>query len=128
MDPNQQTQTEERPRGSVGNAISTAVVRLFNEYTGRGPTKARTYMQDDMVTIVLQDTLTKGERSLVRDGRAEHVLATRRMYQDTMHPDIIGAVEMLTGRRVTAFLSDNHIDPDLAVETLMLEPVQTDLA
>lgn len=63
--------------GSVSAAISSVVVKLLREYTGRGPTKARTYVDDDLITVVLRDTLTMGERSLVRDGEVELVLATR---------------------------------------------------
>jgi len=108
--------------GTVTSAISNAVVRLLAEYTGRGPTKARTYMHDDYVAVVLQDTMTKGERSLVRDGKVDLVLDTRKAYQNTMRADLIAAVERLTGRTVLAFLSDNHVDPDIAVESFVLAP------
>jgi uncharacterized protein YbcI len=108
--------------GSVSASISNMMVRLVSEYTGRGPTKARTYFDGDLVSIVLQDTLTRGERSLVRDGRSELVLSTRRAYQDTMSDDAVAGIEELTGRKVLAFLSDNHIDPDVAVESFVLEP------
>jgi uncharacterized protein YbcI len=98
------------------------MVRLVSEYTGRGPTKARTYYDGDLVAIVLQDTLTRGERSLVRDGRSELVLSTRRAFQATMSDDAVAGVEEITGRKVMAFLSDNHIDPDVAVESFVLHP------
>ncbi len=110
------------PTAGPHAAISNAVVRLLAEYTGRGPTKARTYINDDYIAVVLQDTLTKGERSLVRDGRTELVLSTRHAYQQTMREDLVAAVERLTGRTVLAFLSDNHADPDIAVESFVLAP------
>jgi uncharacterized protein YbcI len=93
----------------------------MNEYTGRGPTRARTYISDDLVTVVLRDTLTKGERSLVSDGRTELVLSTRKAFQTTMEDELVALVEDLTGRKVFAFLSDNHIEPDIAVETFVLD-------
>jgi uncharacterized protein YbcI len=71
-------------------------------------------------------TLTKGEQSLVRGGKAEVVLSGRRAFQDTMKGDAIASVEELSGRRVVAFMSNNHIDPDLAVEVFILEPVGSD--
>jgi uncharacterized protein YbcI len=111
--------------GSKAAAVSNAVVRTLSEYTGRGPTKAHTYITGDLVAVVLRDTLTKGERSLVRDGRAEHVLETRKAYQMTMGPTLIAAVEEIVGRKVIAFMSDNHIDPDIAVESFVLESVST---
>jgi uncharacterized protein YbcI len=110
-------------QGSAGAQISTAVVHLVREYTGRGPTKARTYFNEDLVTVVLHDTLTTGERSLVRDGEAERVLDTRKAYQRTMRAVLVQAVESATGRTVCAFFSDNSIDPDMAVETFALDPV-----
>ncbi len=109
--------------GAVSAAISNAVVRLLTEYTGRGATKARTYINDDYVAVVLQDTLTKGERSLMRDGRRELVLSNRMAYQDTMSADLIAVVEEATGRKVLAFLSANHLDPDVAVESFLLAPL-----
>lgn len=116
------TQDENPLAGSLTSAISNAVVRLMSEYTGRGPTKARTYIQQDLVTVVLRDTLTKGERSLLRDGESELVLKMRKAYQKTMRRDLVAAVELLVERRVIAFLSDNHIDPDVAIESFLLEP------
>ncbi len=108
--------------GPMASAISNAVTRLLSEYTGRGPTKARTYINDDLITIVLQDTLTKGEQSLVRNDEAALVLANRKAYQRTMGPDLVASIEAICGRRVIAFLSDNHIDPDYAVESFVLAP------
>ena len=108
--------------GPHGLAISNLIVRLLSEYTGRGPTQARTHFNDNLVTIVVQDLLTKGERSLIRDGKSELVLDTRRAYQFTMRKDLTEGVEKITGRRVIAFLSANHLDPDLAIESFMLAP------
>jgi uncharacterized protein YbcI len=92
----------------------------MREYTGRGPTKARTYINDDLISVVLQDTLTMGERSLVRDGEVDLVLASRKAFQRTMSVEMIAAVEKHSGRRVEAFLSENHIDPDIAIESFVL--------
>ena len=116
------TQTEASPSGSKAAAISNHVVRTMSEYTGRGPTKARTHINDGVVIVVLQDTLTKGERSLVGDGLDELVLTARKAFQGTMRHDLIGGVETILGRKVVAFMSDNHIDPDAAVEVFLLAP------
>jgi uncharacterized protein YbcI len=114
--------TERFPeRGQLGLAISNLVVKLVSDYTGRGPTKARTYLNDDLVTVVLRDTLTKGERSLVRDGEGELVLSVRLAYQQTMRGDITAGIEEVTGRKVLAFLSANHMDPDIAIESFILD-------
>jgi uncharacterized protein YbcI len=116
------THTDPLSAGSIASSISNAMVRLLSEYTGRGPTKARTYINEDLISIVLQDTLTKGEQSLVRDGNVELVLASRKAYQNTMRADLVTAVEEFSGRKVMAFLSDNHLDPDVAVESFVLTP------
>jgi uncharacterized protein YbcI len=116
------TKTEHHPSGSKTSAISNMIVRAMSEYTGRGPTKARTYLNDDLVTVVLQDTLTKGERSLVGDNLEDLVLTMRKAFQGTMRRDLIDGVEAIIGREVIAFLSDNHINPDIAVEVFLLAP------
>jgi uncharacterized protein YbcI len=113
-------QTED---GTVAADISRGAVQVLREYTGRGPTKARTVISKDTVAIVLGDTLTKGERTLVDMGEHEHVFRTRRSYQEFMRGDLVQLVETLSGRTVEAFFSDNHIDPDYAVEFFLLDPL-----
>jgi uncharacterized protein YbcI len=114
-------ETERPVGGERAAAISNLVVKLVSEYTGRGPTKARTYLNDDVITVVLQEMLTKAEHSLVRDGQSELVLRTRLAFQQTMRDDFVQGIEGITGAKVRAFLSSNHMDPDIAVETFILE-------
>ena len=108
--------------GPRGLAISNLVVRLLSEYTGRGATQARTHFNDNLVTVVVQDLMTKGEHSLIRDGRGDLVLETRRAYQSSMGGELSAGVEDITGRKVVAFLSANHLAPDVAIESFMLAP------
>jgi uncharacterized protein YbcI len=117
---------ERSGNGSRAAAISNGTVRLLNDYTGRGPTRARTYINDQLVSIVLRDGLTKGERSLVTEGESELVLDVRKAFQRTMRDDLVALVEDVTGGTVIAFLSANHIDPDIAVETFVLEGERDD--
>jgi uncharacterized protein YbcI len=119
------TQTEHPATGAKAAAISNLIVRTMSEYTGRGPTRARTHISHDVVTVLLQDTLTKGERSLVSDGRDAMVLETRKAFQQTMRADLVEGVESILGQKVVAFFSDNHIDPDMAVEVFVLAPGST---
>ncbi len=120
--------TDERalPPGKLALAISTAVVRALASTTGRGPTRAKTTLGENAVFVVLQDTLTRGERSLVDAGEAKAVLELRRLWQSVMRTDCSREIEELTGRKVIGFMSDNHIDPDIAVEVFILEPVGED--
>jgi len=106
--------------------ISVSAVQLLHEYTGRGPTKAKTEINDDQVTILLANTLTKGESKLVENGKADRVLQLRHEYQLTMRDDLVAIVERQLDRKVIAFMSQNHIDPDLAVEVFVLEPALVD--
>ena len=102
--------------------IATSAVQVLREYTGRGPTKAKTTIDEGLVTILLADTLTTGERTLVNHGHAERVLEVRHDYQTTMRDQLVGIVERELDRDVIAFMSQNHIDPDLAVEVFVLKP------
>ena len=102
--------------------ISRNAVHILREYTGRGPTKARTTISQDSVLILLGDILTKGERKLAESGKADRVLAVRHDFQMVMRDELVKAVETAVGRKVIAFMSDNHVDPDLSAEIFVLEP------
>lgn len=117
------TETEpERPfDGTLPAAISTAIVRMMREYTGRGPMKARTTIRDNVVLVMLEQTLTKGEQVLVTKGRGEKVLGLRHEYQEAMRDESSEKVAELTGRDVIAMMSANHLSPDLAAEIYVLD-------
>lgn len=103
-------------------AISNLVVRIMNEYTGRGPSQARTLFDSELITVILRDALTKGERSLVRDGKRDVVKSTRDAFRQTMEQELIDGVERIAGRSVHAFMSTEHLDRDMAVQIFVLEP------
>lgn len=110
--------------GALNAAISNAVVGVLGEYAGRGPTKVRTIHSGKFVLCVLEDTMTKVERSLTTGGHEQEVLRVRHALQNTMQEDLTTAVESLTHRKVAAFLSASCIEPDLAAEVFVLdEPV-----
>jgi uncharacterized protein YbcI len=116
-----ETTAAERHPGALCSAISTAIVRLMREYTGRGPMKAHTTIRDNVVLVILEQTLTKGEQVLVTKGRDENVLALRHEYQEAMRDESSDKVAELTGRGVTAMMSANHLAPDLAAEIYVLD-------
>jgi uncharacterized protein YbcI len=97
------------------------VVHAFSEHTGRGPTKARTTLDGETVVVILQDCMTKAERSLVEAGRDADVLQLRRTFQETMRVDLIAVVERLTGSSVQVFMSANHVAPDTAAEIFLTD-------
>jgi uncharacterized protein YbcI len=112
---------KEAARGQLGADISAAVVHLFSSHTGRGPTKARTTLDADLVVVLLRDNMTKGEKSLVRAGKGAEVLQIRRTFQETMRTELVEAVERLTNRNVISFMSANDVDPDAAAEIFLLD-------
>jgi uncharacterized protein YbcI len=115
--PNDQPQS-----GEIAAAISNLTVQLLSEYTGRGPTRARTHISGELVAVVVRDAMTKGELSLIRDGEEDRVLDTRQAFQRTMREELTSGVAQITGRTVVAFMSANHIDPDVGVEVFILAP------
>jgi uncharacterized protein YbcI len=116
-----ETGSERQPGGSLNAEISTAIVRLLREYTGRGPTKAHTTIRDNVVLVMLEQALTKGEQVLVQKGRGDNVLTLRHEYQEAMRDESSDKIAELTGRNVLAMMSANHLDPDLAAEIYVLE-------
>lgn len=119
----------ERPAGGqLLTEISNTAMRLLADYTGRGATRARTVISGDWVFVTLEDTLTKGERKLVAIGRSDSVLATRKTFQDAMRDEFSSEIGRLVGRKVIAFVSGNHLDPDVALEAVMLEPDHNEVA
>jgi uncharacterized protein YbcI len=123
MTPDDRTSNPRHNGGQLTSAISNMVVQTLRHTTGRGPTKARTTLGDNGVFVVLQDTLTRGEQTLTNAGEGDAVLDLRRRWQRVMETEMRASIEELTGRKVIGFMSDNHIDPDLAVEVFVLEPL-----
>ena len=111
-----------RDRGKLAAAISNAIVVLHRDHYGRGAWRARTVMGSDYVIVFLEDVYTPVERTLIDAGRFDAVKETRNAFQDTMREKFSEAVERLVGRKVIGFLSQVHVDPDLSVETFILEP------
>ena len=107
-------------------AISNAIVHLHREHKGRGATTARTIMQRNFVVTFLNDIYTQGERTLIDGGERDQVLQTRLAFQRVMKDKFVAAVEEATGRKVIAFLSQVHFDPDLSAEIFVLEPESGD--
>jgi uncharacterized protein YbcI len=115
-------------RSSVLTQISNEMVRLYKERFGRGPTSARTaWAGPDAVMVVLEDTLTPAERTLVKLGEHERLRETRMVFQYASVREFCEPVERLTGRKVRAFISGMDTEVDgLSVETFLLHPPDRD--
>jgi uncharacterized protein YbcI len=109
-------------RATVASEISREIVRLHARLFGRGPTRAKTFLYDDFALCLLEDVLTRAEKTLVGAGNTDQVHATRMAFQEAVRPDFVALVEEATGRTVRAFVSQIHVDPELAVELFLFEP------
>ena len=106
---------------SQARDISRAMVGLFKEHVGRGPTVAKTYIHDDLVICMLHDTMTKAEKTLTDEHKGDEVRQIRRSFQGLFREQASAEVERIVGRKVIAFLSDHAVDPDWAIEAFVLE-------
>jgi uncharacterized protein YbcI len=116
------TSEQAAPNQTLSRDVSRTLVAKFKDATGRGPKRARTYVEDDLIVTVLYDTMTTAEQTLKEERQEDTVRDLRRMFQGALRDDAIAAVEGLTGRKVLAFLSDHAVDPDYAIEAFVLEP------
>jgi uncharacterized protein YbcI len=102
--------------------ITNGIVRLFSEFYGRGPTRAKSYLLEDRYLVtVLRDTMTTVEHTLAENGEADLVRRVRLTFQEAMADSFKGVVEEALGRRVTAYHSQILIEPDVGVEFFLLE-------
>ena len=108
-----------KPQASAEAEISKGMVQLMREFAGRGPNRIKTTILEDMVIVRLEDVLLKAETTLIAD-HAEAVLNMRRRFQIAMRPPMVELVERVLNRKVNAFLSDQHLDPDIALEMFIL--------
>lgn len=101
--------------------ITDQLVKLIREHYGRGPISAKTYFLDNLIVCVLSDGFIALERTMMEGGAAERVLDMRREFQGLMETRYTAMVEDLTGRKVLAFLSQSHVEPDLSVEMFLMD-------
>jgi uncharacterized protein YbcI len=116
------TRHTEHERGAIAAQISREIVQLHANHYGRGPTKAKTHVNDTYVLCLLEDVFTPAERTLVDAGKAEQVHATRAAFQEAVSEEFTTIVERASGQAVRAFMSMVHVEPELAVELFLLEP------
>ncbi len=106
----------------LGAAIANEIGKLIADFAGRGATKSRAFVYEDVVVCLLEDGATKAEAHLVAAGRAELVRMQRDALQRVMEDELVAAVERLTKRKVATFLSGSSTLGDASVEVFVLEP------
>ena len=103
-------------------AVTNGIVKLFREYYGRGPTKAKSYILDDRIVVcVLEDTMTRVEQTLVENGHGAKVREVRLTFQEAMADEFKREVSECMGREVVAYHSQLTLEPDLGFEFFVLE-------
>lgn len=107
--------------GELNAAVTSALVGIQTKYLGRGPTTASTFHHGNVLVTLMHEVLTQAEKSLAKTNQADAINNIRHLFQETMEADFREAVERLTGRTVLAFISGNHIDPDVAAELFILD-------
>jgi uncharacterized protein YbcI len=117
--------TDAQIHGDVLTAISNGLVALLKEFYGRGPTRTKTYFEDDLVVCLLRGGFSRVEQTLLEGGRGSSVINQRMEFQDLMRERFEEVVSNATGRQVIGFMSGNQQDPDIMCEVFILAP--TDL-
>ena len=121
----QQVKSTSSAHGDVLTAISDGMVALLKEFYGRGPTRAKSYYEDDLVVCVLRGGFSRVEQTLLEGGRSPAVIHQRMEFQDLMRERFEAVIERATGRPVIGFMSGNQQHPDIMCEVFILAP--TDL-
>jgi uncharacterized protein YbcI len=125
MSPPHDLQSKPSSHGDILTAISDGMVALLKEFYGRGPTRAKSYYEDDLVVCVLRGGFTRVEQTLFDGGRGQAVIQQRMEFQQVMRGRFAMVIEDATGKRVIGFMSGNQQNPDLMCEVFILAP--TDL-
>lgn len=108
---------------STLSETSSAMVRIYKEKFGRGPTKARSnYADENTLIVTLEETLTAVERTMLNLGEKQRLEETRLFFQNAVRAEFVNTVERITGRKVRGFVSGMDADVDIATEIFYFEP------
>jgi uncharacterized protein YbcI len=107
--------------GELNGALTDELVGVQTGYLGRGPQTAFTFYRGNVVITLMYDVLTKAEKVLAETGRDADVTEAHGLFRQQMEADFRAVVERLTGQKVLAVLSANHIEPDVASAIFILD-------
>ena len=117
INPNSETAESQ----SATREISRGLISIYKDHTDRGPSAARTTINDHHAVTILECSLTKAERTLVERGDGDLVRQVRRKFQAAMADEIRALVERATGQRALTLLSDHDVARDIAIEVVVFE-------
>src|SRR3954449_811742 len=107
---------------SVLAKISTEVVRTLKESFGKGPVKAKSYLLDDFLLVVMRGGATVAEETMLERGHGDMVRQFRQTYQNEMGDSLIAKIEALTRRKVVNYQSQVLFDPQIVIEIFFFAP------
>ena len=108
--------------GPLLAAISNVIVAMLRDYYGRGPAKAKTYVLDDIVVVVMRGSgFTPLEQTIMDSGEPGLVIAMRENFQRVMAERFTRAIEELTGCKVVGFVSRIQVEPDITMEIFFVD-------
>ena len=114
--------------GEARSEIASGFVRLHSKYYGRGPTKSKVFADGEVVVVVMEETFTPAERTLIGQGQAGGIQEIRRNFQMIMADQFKALVEQATGREVRSFTSETDLENDIAVEVFIMGDQRTDMS
>jgi len=114
--------------GQARSQIASGFVSLHSKYYGRGPTRSKVYAEGDLVVVVLEETFTPAERTLIAHGQSEDIQRIRRNFQMILADQFKALIEQGTGRKVRSFTSETDLENDISVEVFLLSGDRTDMA
>lgn len=122
MADNQPTEESHRDYHPTTAAVSRGIVGIYAKLYGRGPANAQSYLHDDFVLTILEESFTPAETTLIRAGNPQQVHETRRAFQEAVRDELVAVVESATKREVATFISQVDIMTETAIELFLLRP------
>ncbi len=121
--PRPQTEADNSALGAILSEISRTLVAIFKRNYGKGPVRARSFLQKDVLTVILEGGYTTIEHKLEEHGHTDEVIATRLAMQKAVEDEMRTAIETILNRSVRSFMSANDPANDLQAEVFVLDPV-----
>lgn len=107
--------------GELLAQLSNGMVQAQKKFFGKGPVRAKSYMVDDLLFIVMRGGMTTGEHTMVEFGQEDAVREFRQTFENEMTGRLTGMVEELTGRKVLTYQSQIMFEPDIVVEMFVFD-------
>lgn len=112
---------ERQSGASLLASISREMVKAMKTYYGRGPTKAKSYLMDDLLFIVMREGITQAEETMLSAGKGDEVQSFRRQFEKIMAERLVGTIEQLTDREVLAYQSQIPVEPPMVVQVFVFD-------